>query len=99
MNYRYEDVGGRDSGRTQPEWVKRGWRRRSELEPGQRLMRVELEIERLNTELGALKAAVLYASCHVRPDAGALYEERAEVALSELYALVPGAAESKDGGS
>lgn len=89
MNYRYEEVVGRTSKRAQPEWVKRGWRRRSELEPGQSLMRPELEIERLNAELGALKAAVLYASVHVRPMDWC--GDDAERVLNELYALVPGA--------
>lgn len=55
-------------------------------------MRVELEVERLSAELGALKAAVLYASCHVKPGVPSYFcEEKADVALTELYALVPGA--------
>ncbi len=87
MNYRYEDV-GRTGRRPQPDWVTRGWRRRYELEPGQKLMRPEAEIERLSAELGALKAAVLYASVHVKPLDWR--GDKAEDALTELFALVPG---------
>ncbi len=36
-----------------PEWVARGFRRRSELEPGQRLISAELEIERLEAVVAA----------------------------------------------
>ena len=37
------------------EWTKRGWRRRSDLEPGQRLMKAELAIEALETERDELR--------------------------------------------
>ncbi len=39
-------------------WQKRGWRRRSDLEPGQSMMRVELAIEVLEAERKEIVAAI-----------------------------------------
>lgn len=89
MNPRYEDV-GRTGVRTQSEWVKRGWRLRSELEPGQSLMRPEAEAERLEAELGELKAAV--RAMEALPDSSDFGYH-----LVALYALV--STPTKDGGS
>lgn len=89
MNPRYQDISGRTSPRPQPEWVTRGWRLRSELEPGQRLMKVEAEVERLSAELGALKAAVqdLRDNANIDPT----HDIWPDQPLTKLYALVPGA--------
>ncbi len=85
MNPRYRDTAS-ISRRPQPEWVKRGWRRRSELEPGQRLMKVEAEVERLSAELGALKTAVqAVRDWSVGCDQFGEPDEK----LAVLYALVP----------